>query len=92
MLYSAGGKLPESTGDVDSTPLGKLFFQTVLGKYDSTRGILYSVGEHSYTLLRNIKTAGDTLIFCWGISLYSAGEYLYTSLGNIKIFLVPMVD
>ena len=41
---------------------------------------MYSSGEHSYTLLRNIKTAGDTLIL--------VGEYLYTHtpLGNIKTF------
>ena len=37
---------------------------------------MYSVGEHSYTPLRNIKTAEDTLIL--------AGEYSYTPLGNIK--------
>ena len=76
-LYSAGDKLPESTGDNDSIPLGKLF-QTVLGKYLLHWGILYSSGEHSYTPLRNIKTVGDTLIL--------AGEYSYTPLGNIKTF------
>ena len=74
-MYSAGDKLPESTGDDDSTPLGKLF-QTVLGKYCLHWGILYAAREHSYTSLRNIKTAGDTLIL--------AGENSYTPLGNIK--------
>ena len=34
-MYSAGGKLPESNRDDDSTLLGKLF-QTVLGNVDST--------------------------------------------------------
>ena len=75
-MYSAGDKLPESTGDDASTLLEKLF-QTVLGKWLHW-GILYSTGEHSYTPLRNIKTVGDALIL--------AGEYLYTPLGNIKIF------
>ena len=42
------------------------------------RGILYSTGEYSYILLRNIKTARDTFML--------AGEYPYSSLGNIKTF------
>ena len=36
-------------------------------------------GEHSYILLRNIKTAGGILIL--------VGECLYTLLGNIKNLL-----
>ena len=76
-MYSAGDKLPESTGEDDSTLLGKLFFRLHWGN-GSTGGILYSAGEHSYTPLRNIKTVGDALIL--------AGEYLYTPLRNIKTF------
>ena len=45
---------------------------------DSTADILYSSGEHSYTLLGNIKTVGDALML--------AGEYPYTPLGNIETF------
>ena len=61
---STGDKLPKSTGEIDSTLLGKLL--------DCTRevaplGCLYSAGEQSYT-----KTVGDA---CLGTSVYSAGEY-----------------
>ena len=59
ILYSAGDKLPESTGDDASTPLGKLFFRLCWENFNSTGGILYFSGEHSYTSLANIKTAGD---------------------------------
>ena len=52
------------------------FFRLRWETFNSTGGILYSAGEHSYTLLRNIKTAGDTLIL--------VGEYFYTPMGNIK--------
>ena len=55
-LHSVGDKLLESTGEDDSTLLGKLW--TVLGKWLHWV-CLYSVGEQSCTLLRNIKTARD---------------------------------
>ena len=70
MLYFAGGKLPESTGEDDSTLLGKLF--RLRWGNGSTGCILYSSRKHSYTLLRNIKTVGDALTL--------AGECLYTPL------------
>ena len=73
-LFSAGDKLPKSTGEDDSTLEGKLFFRPYWGN-GSTGGILYSAGEHSYTLLRNINTPGML-----------AEEYLYTPLGNIKTY------
>ena len=68
--YSAGGKLPGSTGDklltgeIDSTLLGRLFETT--GEVTPLM-CLYSVGEQSY-----IKTAGDAClgmicILRWGI-------------------------
>ena len=72
-LHSAGDKQPESTGEDDSTLVGKPF--RLRWGNDSTRGILYSAREHSYIMLRNIKFVGDALIL--------AGEYLYTPLGNI---------
>ena len=75
-MYSAGDKLPESTEEDDSTPLGKLF--RLRWGNGSTGGVLHSSGEHSYIPLRNIKTARDTLMF--------AGGYPYTPPGNIKTF------
>ena len=75
-MRSAGDMLPKSTGDDDSTLLGKIFILR-LGN-DSTVDILYSSGEHSYIMLGNIKTVGDSLML--------AGEYLYTPLKNIKTF------
>ena len=77
-MYSVGDKLPKSTGDDASTLLGEVFLDRAREILTPLRGILYSAGEHSYTLLGNIKTAGDTLML--------AGEYLYTPLRNIKIF------
>ena len=71
-MYSAGDKLPESTGDKLQNLLGRLIqlswgnFWTVLGEV-APLGCLYSTGEQSYT-----KTAGDA---CLGTSVYSAGEY-----------------
>ena len=43
--YSAGDKLPESTGDIDSTLLGKLL--DCIGEV-APLGCLYSVEEQSY--------------------------------------------
>ena len=56
-LHSAGDKLPESTGEDDSTLAGKLF--RLCRGNGSTGGILYSAGEQSYISSRNIKTVGD---------------------------------
>ena len=58
-MYSAGDKLPESTGDDASTLLGKLFSDRAGEILTPLGGILYSVGEHSYTLLGYIKTVED---------------------------------
>ena len=44
-LYSAGDKLPGSTGEIDSTLLGKLLDCT--GEM-APLGCLYSAGEQSY--------------------------------------------
>ena len=91
-MYSTGDRLPESTGDDASTPWGS-FFRLCWENFNSIGGVLYSAGEHSYTLLGNIKTAGDIKPFlvlmvdqlCLGKALLihsqlqvSAGEsYLY---------------
>ena len=96
-LSSARNDPLNLVGEVYCTPLG-INFQSLLGmipplrwgsffrpcweNIDSTGGILYAVGDHSYTLLRNVKTAGDTLIFAGEYSLYSAGEYSLYSTGE----------
>ena len=76
-LCFTGDKLPESTGEYDSTPLGKPF--------------LDCAGEMAPLGVSCIPP-GNILIFWLGILRLSgmlftlAGEYLYTPLGNIKTF------
>ena len=62
--YSAGDKLPESTGDKLQNLLGGIFnlpgetFQTVMG--DGFTGVsVFRRGTNLIFLSRNIKTAGD---------------------------------
>ena len=62
-MSSAGDNLPKSTGDDSSTPLGKLFSDCAGKISNSTGDILYSAGGYSYTLLGNIKNAGDIKTF-----------------------------
>ena len=63
-MHSAGDKLPGSTGEDDSTLLGRLSWTAL--REVAPLGCLDSAGEQSY-----IKTAGDA---CLGTSAYSAGE------------------
>ena len=70
--YSAGDKLPESTGDKLQDLLG-IWIPLSWGNFSDYTGerfywgVWYSAGEQSY-----IKTTGDA---CLGTSVYSAGEY-----------------
>ena len=56
-LYSAGDKLPESTGEDDSTPLGKLF--RLCWEMAPLGVACIPPGNNLIFPLRNIKTVGD---------------------------------